>query len=236
MRSASVPNRSRSSSKVLRSRALTPTIAAPTSRARSTSSAECVSTSGVMPSWTMSSWSSASAVLLERGDDEQHEVGARGARLEHLVRLGDEVLAQHRDVDGGPHLGEVVERPAEASPLGQHADRARAAGLVRDREAGRVADLGEDAARRARALHLGDDLHAFGGASAESASRAGGRREGVGFDLREAARQRVAPKRRRRPRRRVRQASGLSTLGMVLRDVPRPLDAVAELREHERRR
>ena len=36
-------------------------------------------------------------VLLERGDDEQHEVRARGACLEHLVRLGDEVFAQHRD-------------------------------------------------------------------------------------------------------------------------------------------
>ena len=70
--------------------------------------------------------------LLERGDDEQHEVRARGACLEDLVRLGDEVFAQHGDLDGGAHLREVVERSAEAAPLGQHADRARSAGLVRD--------------------------------------------------------------------------------------------------------
>ena len=36
-------------------------------------------------------------VLLERRDDQQHEVGAVRAGLPHLVRRDDEVLAQHRD-------------------------------------------------------------------------------------------------------------------------------------------
>ena len=34
--------------------------------------------------------------VVERGDDQQHQVGAGGAGLEHLVAGDDEVLAQHR--------------------------------------------------------------------------------------------------------------------------------------------
>ena len=35
-------------------------------------------------------------VGLERGDDQQDRVGARRGRLVQLVRVDDEVLAQHR--------------------------------------------------------------------------------------------------------------------------------------------
>src|SRR5690606_20324156 len=37
------------------------------------------------------------ALLLKGRSDEQHEVGASGARLEHLIRLSDEVFTQNRD-------------------------------------------------------------------------------------------------------------------------------------------
>ena len=69
-------------------------------------------------------------VLLQRGDDEQHDVGTVRAGLVHLVAGDDEVLAQHGDVDGGPDGGQVGLRAAEAAPLGEHADHPRAAGGV----------------------------------------------------------------------------------------------------------
>ena len=65
--------------------------------------------------------------LVERGDDEQDEVGAVGSRLEHLVGVDDEVLAQHRDVDRGADGREVSQGATEAALLGQDADGARPA-------------------------------------------------------------------------------------------------------------
>ena len=97
-------------------------------------------------------------LLLERGDDEEHGVRAVRSRLPDLVARDDEVLAQHRDVDGGPDGGEVGEAAAEAAPLGQDADDRGAAGLVVGGEPGRIGDGGERALARAGALHLGDDL------------------------------------------------------------------------------
>ncbi len=41
-------------------------------------------------------------VLVERRDDEEDEVGAGGASLEHLVLGRDEVLAEDRQRDGRP--------------------------------------------------------------------------------------------------------------------------------------
>ena len=55
-------------------------------------------------------------VLLQRGDDEQHQVGAVRRAPPRLVRRDDEVLAQHRDVDGGAHGLEVVEAAVEPAP------------------------------------------------------------------------------------------------------------------------
>ena len=63
-------------------------------------------------------------LLVERRDDEQDEVGAVGPGLPHLVAGDDEVLAQHRDVDGGPDGVEVVEAAAEPALLGEHGDDA----------------------------------------------------------------------------------------------------------------
>ena len=49
-------------------------------------------------------------VLLQRGDDQQHQVGPERPRLVHLVRADDEVLAQDRDADGRTHRGEIGQR------------------------------------------------------------------------------------------------------------------------------
>ena len=124
---------------------------------------------------------------LVTGDDQQNEVGAGSARLEHLVRLGDEVLAQHGDVDRRAHRLEVGQRPEEAAALGQHADRTRPTGLVRDGEGSGVRDVGERPAGRAGPLHLGDDLHAIGGREGRHHVQCGRARCGIRLDLLEGA-------------------------------------------------
>ena len=74
-------------------------------------------------------------VLLQRGDDQQDDVGAVRPGLVHLVAADDEVLAQDRDVDDGADGVEVGLRAAEAAPLGEHADHPGAAGGVLARPA-----------------------------------------------------------------------------------------------------
>ena len=133
-------------------------------------------------------------ILLERRDDQQHEVGAGGACLEHLVLGRDEVLAQHRQLDRGSNGFEVGEAPLEAATLGEHRDRRRAALLVEPGLVCGIGDRGEIAARRARALDLGDDLDAVGGSEGGERIACGGLSE-----RRRARRRRVAA-RRREPR------------------------------------
>ena len=94
------------------------------------SSSSWTSTSAVMPSESVALEQADQHVLLEGGHDEQDQVGAVGAGLPDLVGGDDEVLAQHRDVDGGANRGEVGEAAGEPALLGQDADDARAADLV----------------------------------------------------------------------------------------------------------
>jgi hypothetical protein len=99
-------------------------------------------------------------VLLERGHNEQHQVGTVRPCLMHLVRRDDEVLAQHRHTDRGSHGRQILQRPAEPPALGEHADAARAAGRVLTGQFRRVRNVGQRALRRRRPLDLGDDGHA----------------------------------------------------------------------------
>ena len=118
-------------------------------------------------------------VLVERGDDQQRQVGAGGAGLPQLVGGDDEVLAQHRDVDGGAHGDEVGEAAAEAALLGEHADRRGTTGCVVGGQRGRVGDRGQRALAGAGPLDLGDhaDTRTRGTPASGRARRArGGRR------------------------------------------------------------
>ena len=133
---------------------------APASSARSASASVCTSTSAVMPRDSTRSSRPDQGVLLECGDDQQDDVGAVGPRLVHLVAGDDEVLAQHGHVDDGADGVQVGLRPAEAPPLGEHADDAGAAGGVLGGQLGRVGDGGEVALGRAAPLDLGDDADA----------------------------------------------------------------------------
>ena len=121
-----------STSRVLRLRALTPTSSAP--------SVDGTGGLGLVvhldehghPELAGLVVQPAQQVVVERGDDQQDQVGAGGAGLEHLVGLDHEVLAQQRDVDRGADRAEVVEAAAEPALLGEHADRGGTAGGVAD--------------------------------------------------------------------------------------------------------
>ena len=97
-------------------------------------------------------------VLLQRRDDQEHEVGAVSTRLVDLIRRDDKVLAQNRNIDGRAHCVKIRERTVEATLLGEHRDDRRSPGLVRRRESGRIRDRCERTLRRRGSLDLGDDL------------------------------------------------------------------------------
>jgi hypothetical protein len=116
-------------------------------------------------------------VLLQRRHDQQHQVGAVRPRLVHLVAGDHEVLAQDRDLHRGADGGQVVERPAEPTPLGEHADGPGTTGGVVAGQVGRVGDLGELSTGRGGTLHLRDHRHA---GAAQGRVRVQRRRRGGG--------------------------------------------------------
>ena len=119
-------------------------------------------------------------VLLQRGHDQQDQVGAVGPGLPELVRADHEVLLQHRHADHGADRGQVVQAAAELAGLGQHTDHARPAGRVVHGQGGRVGDGRHRALGRAGPLHLGDDHHVF---ALERGHRVLGRRRTTGHVL-----------------------------------------------------
>ena len=76
--------------------------------------------------------------LIERGDDQQHGVGPRGTRLEQLVLVHHEVLAQQRHVHGRAHGLQVRQRAVEERRLGEHRDGGGAAPGIGARNPHRV--------------------------------------------------------------------------------------------------
>ena len=96
-------------------------------------------------------------VGLQRGDDQQDRVGARGGGLVELVRVDDEVLAQHRQVRGRARRVQVVERAAEVERLGEDRQRGGAAALVGAARSSSTVEPSRIApGRRRAALVLGD--------------------------------------------------------------------------------
>ena len=82
-----------------------------------------------------SSSAPASASLTRRHDD-QDAVGAERARLEHLIGLEHEILAQRRQVDGAPRRDQIAGAALEEAAVGQHRQAGGAAGLVGAGQAG----------------------------------------------------------------------------------------------------
>ena len=115
----------RSSSKVPRSRAFTPTICAPMLSARSSSALVVgLDEHGQAEPAGELVQIGEDDVVGDRGDDEQDRVGADRAGLVHLDLVDDEVLAQHRELAGVPGAMEVVDRAAEVRTVGEDREAA----------------------------------------------------------------------------------------------------------------
>ena len=94
--------------------------------------------------------------VVQGRDDEQHQVGAGGPSLVHLVLAHHEVLAQQGQVHRGTHSHQVGQRPPEPAALGEHRDRRGAGELVGAGEVGRLTDGGQHPLAGAAALDLCD--------------------------------------------------------------------------------
>ncbi len=70
--------------------------------------------------------------------------------------MHDEVLAQHRNGDGGADLPEVIGRAAEVVAFGEDRDRRRTSAFVGGRPAARFEAVAEETPRGRSALHLCD--------------------------------------------------------------------------------
>src|SRR5437660_1938489 len=102
-----------------------------------------------------------SELLEQRGrrgcGDEQHRVGAKSARLVDLEDADDEVLAQDRQRDCRAGGAQILERTAEMNAVRQDRKTGRAAALESLAELRGIELRIDRAARRAGALHLGDE-------------------------------------------------------------------------------
>ena len=91
----------------------------------------------------------------------RHSVGAARDRLQQLIFVDDEVLAQQRHVDGGANLLQVVEAAIEECGLGEDGNRRRSGPRVCGRVRGRVVVLAQDSFRRRTPLAFGDDARCW---------------------------------------------------------------------------
>ena len=92
---------SRSTARLSRSRALTPTRVASSRRARSSSVAVWTSTSASIPASPDAASPARELVVRQGPCDQEHGTGAQRSRLPDLVRVDREVLAQHRQLEPG---------------------------------------------------------------------------------------------------------------------------------------
>ena len=96
------------------------------------------------------------AHVVERGNDQQHRVGAQRPRLPHLVGVDSEVLAQHRQRARRTRLVEVGVGALEEVDVGQHRQAGRTATRVGGGDPRRVEVGAQQPLARRGALDLGD--------------------------------------------------------------------------------
>ena len=89
-------------------------------------------------------WKSTQLGVVERGDDQQHAVGAHQPGVAHVGGADREVLAQHRQRARGPGRWQVGDRAAEELLVGEH----RQARARRRRRTPRASAAGSRSASR----------------------------------------------------------------------------------------
>ena len=101
------------------------------------------------------------------------------ARLEDLVGLEEEILAQGRQAGGLAGGGEILGPALERGLVGEHGEAGRAALGIGAGERRRVEIDADEALRRARLLDLGDERRAIGREMALDRGGEAARREGL---------------------------------------------------------
>ena len=94
--------------------------------------------------------------VIQRGDDQQHAVGAQGTGFDDLVRIDHEILADHRQLARGTRLLQEQVGTLEEVDIGQHGQASRPALLIADGDLGRDEVLTDHAFARRGLLDLGD--------------------------------------------------------------------------------
>ena len=98
-------------------------------------------------------------VVVQHREHCQHGVRAKGPRLRHLPRVDDEILGQDRSVEYRAHCRQIVQRPTEIGPVGQHADRVRNVSIS-PRLLRRIDAEADRSLGRRGLLHLHDEARA----------------------------------------------------------------------------
>ena len=92
----------------------------------------------------------------QRCDDQQDEVGTGRPRLDNLIRVDDEVLAQHGDRDRSADRFEISQRSTEAMRLREDTDGSGPTGCVPTGQCRRVGNRRDITLAGAGPLHLTD--------------------------------------------------------------------------------
>ncbi len=93
----------------------------------------------------------------QSGSDQQDRVRPHRAGFDDLVRIDDEVFAQHRQIAGGARFFEVSHAALEELHVGEHGQAGRTVLFIRTGNLGRHEVFAQHAFRRARFLHFGND-------------------------------------------------------------------------------
>ena len=97
--------------------------------------------------------------VVEALGDQEHRVGPMGSRLDHLVEVDHELLAEHRQTHGRPGRLQISEAATEASMVGEHRDRRSPGGGIAPHDVLDGGSRPDLAGRRALPLELGDQPH-----------------------------------------------------------------------------
>ena len=125
--------------------------------------------------------------VLERGHDQQDAIGADRARLEHLVGVEHEILAQCRQPDRAARLFQERILALEIRLVGQHRQAGRAARLIGAGEGRRIEVSADQPLGGRGALDLRDQAEAAGADHALQLGAEAARRVGAVARLRRCA-------------------------------------------------
>ena len=100
-------------------------------------------------------------VVIQRGNNQQHQIGAMRPCLPNLVFRDNEILAQHWNFHGCTDLIEIVKRSKESTTFGQHGNRAGTSFFVFPGQCGRIRNVAKVPFRWRSPFNLRDHRNAI---------------------------------------------------------------------------